>query len=102
MIDRYFQKIDELLNEVYTTQKAAMEEAATMIAQATTSGHSLFAFGCSHSSLLIQDIYYRAGTFMLVNPLFGPGMSLSNDFPPTKTSAMERMPGLGEVILKES
>ncbi len=102
MIERYFKKIAELLEEVYNTQKAAMEEAASMITRATTSGHSLFAFGCSHSGLLVQDIYYRAGTFMLVNPLFGPGMSLSNDFPPTKTSAMERLPGLAPVILNES
>ncbi len=102
MVERYFQKITELLDEIRTSQADQIEEAASMIANATSSGHTFFAFGCSHSGLLVQDIYYRAGTFMLVYPLFGPGMSLSHDFPPTKTSAMEHLSGLAEVILDAS
>ncbi len=102
MIERYFQKITELLEEIRTSQADQIEQAAAMIANATSSGHTFFAFGCSHSGLLVQDIYYRAGTFMLVHPLFGPGMSLSHDFPPTKTSAMERLSGLAKVILDAS
>ncbi len=102
MIDHYFETITALLKDVREREAEAIEAAAEQIANATVAGHSFFAFGCSHSGLLVQDIYYRAGTFMLVNPLFGPGMSLSDDFPPTKTSAMERLPGLAEVILDAS
>lgn len=99
MIDRYFTEIKGRLEAAEANQGGAMESAARAIAGATLDGRSFYAFGCSHSGLLVQDIYYRAGTFMLVNPIFGPGMSLSNDFPPTKTSAMERIPGLARVIL---
>lgn len=102
MIDRYLKKVAELIEAIGVNQRENLEQAAMLIADATSSGHRFFAFGCSHSGLLVQDIYYRAGTFMLVHPLFGPGMSLSNDFPPNKTSAMERLSGLAEVILDAS
>lgn len=102
MVERYLQKVAELIEAVGVNQRENIEQAAALIAQATTSGRRFFAFGCSHSGLLVQDIYYRAGTFMLVHPLFGPGMSLSDDFPPSKTSAMERLSGLAEVILDAS
>ena len=102
MIHQYLTMVTDLIQQIEAEQTQNIEQAAQLIAQATASGHSFFAFGCSHSGLLVQDIYYRAGTFMLVNPLFGPGMSLSNDFPPTKTSAMERLPGLAAIILNSS
>ncbi len=102
MVDRYLKKVAELIEAIGMNQRENIERAAMLIADATAAGHRFFAFGCSHSGLLVQDIYYRAGTFMLVHPLFGPGMSLSNDFPPSKTSAMERLSGFAEIILDAS
>lgn len=102
MIERYLEQVRERLTTIGVAQLDNMERAAELIAEATVSGHRFFAFGCSHSSLLVQDIYYRAGTFMLVHPLFGPGMSLGDDFPPSKTSAMEGISGLAQVILDAS
>jgi uncharacterized phosphosugar-binding protein len=94
----YLEKASAILKKIEESQLGKIEEAAEIISQAIVDGHMLFAFGCSHSSLPVQDIFYRAGGLMLVNPIFGPGLSLE-DFPPTFTSKMERLEGYGRLLL---
>jgi uncharacterized phosphosugar-binding protein len=94
----YLEKASAILKKIEESQLGKIEEAAEIISQAIVDGHMLFAFGCSHSSLPVQEIFYRAGGLMLVNPIFGPGLSLE-DFPPTFTSQMERLEGYGRLLL---
>lgn len=94
----YLEKLFDALQQIEAQQLGKIEEAGEIISQAVIAGHRLFAFGCSHSSLPVQDIFYRAGGLMLVNPIFGPGLSLE-DFPPTFSSKMERLEGYGRLLL---
>ncbi len=70
----YLNTAIQLLSRIRDEETDAIEQAAKLVADAIEQGHSLFAFGCTHSSLPIQDLVYRAGGLMLVNPLFGPGI----------------------------
>jgi uncharacterized phosphosugar-binding protein len=72
----YFEKGFELLQRLQETQSANIEKAAEMIAQAVSEGHTFYAWGGSHSSLPVQDIFWRAGGLAIVNPLFTPGFCL--------------------------
>ncbi|WP_423892200.1 sugar isomerase domain-containing protein [Corynebacterium argentoratense] len=65
-------------------------------------GGRIFAFGASHSSLPVQDIVYRAGGLMLINPLYGPGIEALITRPSTLGSQMEQMPGCGEALFNNS
>lgn len=65
-------------------------------------GGRIFAFGASHSSLPVQDIVYRAGGLMFINPLYGPGIEALTTRPTTLGSQMEQMPGFGEVLFNNS
>lgn len=97
----YHDLLTHLLDDLEDTQGPVIDQAARLLAETVTSGHSIFAFGCNHSSLLVQEIYYRAGGFILVNPLFAPGIHLEVE-PPLMTSDMETLPGLAAVVLKHS
>src|SRR5512139_1353538 len=99
---QYLDKTIELLARIRDEEQGALDEAARIIADAVEGGHCIFAFGCTHSSLPIQDIVYRAGGLMLVNPIFGPGIAALDTQPSTISSAMERLPGLAHVILDNS
>ncbi len=94
----YLKRASALLKKIEESELDKIEEAAEIITQAIIDGHMLFAFGCSHSALPVQDIFYRAGGLMLVNPIFGPGMLLE-DYPTTFTSKMERLEGYGKLLL---
>ena len=98
----YLEKAIELLSRIRDEEQGALDQAAQIVANAVEEGHCIFAFGCTHSSLPIQDLVYRAGGFMLVNPIFGPGITALNIRPTTISSAMEQMPGYAKVILDNS
>ena len=65
-------------------------------------GDRIFAFDASHFSLPVQDIVYRAGGLMLINPLYAPGLEALTTRPTTLGSQMEQMPGYGEVLFNNS
>jgi uncharacterized phosphosugar-binding protein len=99
---KYLDTTIQLLSQIEDEEMEEIEKAAKLIADAIEQGHCLFAFGCTHSSLPIQDLVYRAGGMMLVNPLFGPGITALDIKPTTISSAMEQMEGYAKVILDNS
>lgn len=102
LASNYLDATIQLLHRIQQEEGEALDRAAEAVARAVTNGGSIFAFGCSHSSLAIQDIVYRAGGLMLVNPLYGPGIDALTTRPTTLGSAMEQMPGYAKVILDNS
>ncbi len=99
---RYLTKAIELLTRIRDEEQPGLDAAAKIMADAVEGGHCIFAFGCTHSSLPIQDLVYRAGGFMLINPIFGQGITALDTRPTTISSAMEQMPGYAKVILDSS
>jgi uncharacterized phosphosugar-binding protein len=97
---KYLDKSLELLQRLQDTQLAHIESAAEMIAQAVANGHSLYAWGGPHSSLPVQDIFWRAGGLALVNPIFTPGLSLEAG-PIYLTSFLERVEGAGKEFFSQ-
>ncbi|WP_145941868.1 sugar isomerase domain-containing protein [Corynebacterium glyciniphilum] len=102
LISGYYNKLINLLTEIRDGQMSAVEEAASAIAERVVDGGRIFAFGASHSSLPVQDIVYRAGGLMLINPLFAPGIEALTTRPTTLGSQMEQIPGYAEVLLGNS
>ena len=101
VIDRYFSEISRILDDVRTSQREAMERAAEAIADATMAHRNVFTFGCSHAGLLSLELFYRTGGLATVNPIRAPGM-MREISPITMTSEMERLPGYGEMILRNT
>ena len=58
-------------------------------------------FGASHAGIIAEEMFYRAGGLMVVNPVFSPTLML-NTRPVTITSDMERLEGFGGIILDGS
>jgi uncharacterized phosphosugar-binding protein len=75
---KYFEKGYALLTRLQDSQMKNIERAAEMIAQAISEGHTFYAWGGPHSSLPVQDIFWRAGGLAIVNAVFTPGLSLEN------------------------
>lgn len=91
LISRLQLVIDEEMDSIY--------EAAGLLSDAIANGNSIFAFGCTHSSLPVQDLVYRAGGIMLVNPIFGPGLAAMDTRPATLSSSLERLQGYAKALL---
>ncbi|GGD77237.1 SIS domain-containing protein [Paenibacillus nasutitermitis] len=100
-IDRYFHEIKEMLGKIMKEQKPSMLATSELFTDTVERGNSIYITGCSHSSIIAQETFYRAGGFLLMNPIFLPGMTLET-FPPTRTSKYERISGIAEAVLSET
>lgn len=96
---QYITKIIELLEKIAAEEETPIDDAAKLMADAIENGNRIFAFGCTHSSLPVQDVVYRAGGLMLVNPIYGPGIASLDVHPNTITSAIERLQGYAKILL---
>jgi uncharacterized phosphosugar-binding protein len=96
---RYLEDAAALLKQIADEEVEALQAGAHMLADAIAEGRRIFAFGCTHSSLPVQDLVYRAGGLMLVNPVFGPGIASLDVHPPHLSSAIERLEGYARALL---
>lgn len=97
----YFEQALNIIKEAARTQGTVIRSAAEMMAEGIITGKSMFSFGASHSFIITEELVYRAGGLMLMNPIYPHGMNFSVH-PLTATSRMERVPGLGRELLDAS
>jgi uncharacterized phosphosugar-binding protein len=99
---QYLEEVIRLLQRIADEEGPALSQAADLVAEAIVQGQRIFAFGCTHSSLPIQDLVYRAGGLMLINPLFGPGIASLDLRNSTMSSEIERLSGYARILLDNS
>ena len=97
----YFSHIRDLLDRVEKEEAPSMEKAVRALTEAILSKHSVFIFGASHAGILSQEMYYRAGGLMVVNPIWGREIMLDTA-PVTHTSRMERLVGYGTLLAENA
>jgi uncharacterized phosphosugar-binding protein len=97
--EQYIDGIIASLKRIKEEEDPAIQKAAVLMADAIEGGKKIFAFGCTHSSLPIQDLVYRAGGLMLINPIFGPGIASLDIKPTTMSSEIEKLSGYARILL---
>jgi len=97
IINKYYSRITEILEDVFSKEAENMENAAKAIAEANKTKHSIFAFGCNHAGLITLELFYRTGGMVTINPVRAPGMMLDVS-PITMSSELERIQGFGTAI----
>lgn len=96
---QYIEQVNNLLNQILEEEKDDLERAAAILADAIQGDGRIFAWGSTHSSTTMQDIYVRAGGLMVINAIFIPGLEALQTGPFGVTSKIERLEGYAEVIL---
>lgn len=101
IIEEYLSRARLVLRSVADGESARIGEAAEAIAAAYAGGKTIYVFGCTHSAILAEDVFYRAGAPAFWRPLWGPGLSVVTT-PGYLTTAMEHSVELGEAIVANS
>lgn len=99
LVHDYAAQIVELIERIVAEEQDNIQQAAQILADAIVGEGRIFAFGCTHSSTVLQDILIRAGGLMLINPIFAPGLEALDTHPVTLSSAIERLEGYAKGIL---
>ncbi len=97
----YFDAVRQGLEKLQSTQMGQIEAAAELLTETIVADHTIFTFGATHSFILAAEVVYRTGGLILINPIYPHGMDLSVR-PLTQTSQLERLPGLGQLLLENS
>src|SRR5690554_6535652 len=93
----YFDGVKELLETVEKDEKDNIKAAVKVLTEAIENKQAIFAFGPRHAGILTQELFYRAGGLMTINPIFGESVLLDVE-PVTHTSKMERLVGYGTAL----
>lgn len=96
----YLEEVQRRLCEVVDRNAESIDAAASLIAGAIAEGRVLYVFGASHAGILTQDLFFRAGGLVPIEPIMPAGLML-NERPITRTSRLERLEGFAEVVLRD-
>lgn len=69
MLSDYFKQVQERLELVEKQEERAMLAAAEKVAEAIQEGGIIQLFGCGHSHILTEEVFYRAGGLVPVKPI---------------------------------
>lgn len=94
---RYFEIMQEVVGSVLNTQEDNMAKAAEILANTTKNNGIIHLFGSGHSSLIAEDVFWRAATLANVHAIFESAVAGINEV--TKTSKIEKLEGIGQVIV---
>lgn len=99
MIKTYFEKINELLQAIEKEELSRMNAAAEKVAETLQNNGIIHLFGCGHSHLLTEEVYYRAGGLVPVHPIFHEPLMLHEGA--VRSSDLERKTGYAEAFMRE-
>jgi len=96
--DSYSDTVRKQLEAVCSTQRGAIEQAATWLADALANDRGLYAFGTGHSHMMAEEIFYRAGGLAHAVPILDPKLMLHESA--SKSTDFERLEGYAERLLQ--
>lgn len=95
---KYWESVTNVLGIVMESQKEKMEQAAQMIAQSMAQDGMLYVFGCGHSHIIGEDLFYRAGGAANICAMLDSDLMLHGGA--AKSSHYEKMTGLAAPIFE--
>lgn len=99
MIDTYFHRIESMLQQVLAAEAGRMKQAASKVADCIAGGGIVHLFGCGHSHILTEEVFYRAGGLVPIRPIFYEPLMLHEGA--VRSSDLERQNGLAGVFMND-
>lgn len=98
MYHDYYKNIQQILQNIYIGQSDKIEQAAQFVSESVLNSGIIHVFGCGHSHMLAEEVFYRAGGLVPVNAILEPALMLHTGA--AKSSILERMEGYASLIFE--
>lgn len=96
--ETYYQTAVRLLADIFEHESEAIRTAGGYVADALERDGLLYVFGCGHSHMVGEELFYRAGGLLAVAPIFETSAMLHEGA--VKSSQIERMSGYAPHVLQ--
>ena len=93
----YFEIMKSVVDKAYATQGDNLSLAADVLTKCTKENGIIHLFGTGHSSLITEDVFWRAATLANVHAIFESSVAGINEI--TKTSKIEKIEGIGQILV---
>ncbi len=99
IIDKFYSEISRLLKEFKDKEKNNIKKAAELIAESIKNDELIHIFGTGgHSYMAAEEMFYRAGGLVPINPIFDGGVSVTKGA--FRSTNIERTSGYAKAILE--
>ena len=88
----------QTLDAVFTSEEPNLDKTAALITNCISDGGVLHIFGAGHSHLFCEEVCYRAGGLVPVNPILDIGYTLMGNTP-SQSTRLERLDGFIETVM---
>lgn len=95
---QYQKAVFDVLSSVFTTEAEKIDRAGAALCSSFQKGGLLYVFGCGHSHMISEELFYRAGGLAAVYPIFETSTMLHEGA--AKSSRIERMSGYAELVME--
>lgn len=99
MLTAYFNKINELLTLIEKEEGDRLRQAARKVTEGLQKGGIVQLFGCGHSHILTEEVFYRAGGLVPVKPILIEPLMLHEGA--VRSSELERENGYASTFLQD-
>lgn len=99
MLTQYFEQIKEKLRLVEEEEKGRLRNAAEKVAEAIQNDGIIQLFGCGHSHVLTEEVFYRAGGLAPIKPILIEPLMLHQGA--IRSSQLERQNGYALEFMKD-
>jgi uncharacterized phosphosugar-binding protein len=94
----YFDLAVDLIRRVQQEESENIRKAARLITDSIRAGGMVHVFGAGHSHLLSEEMYFRAGGLVPLNPILD--LNFMMNVPASKGSQLERLPNYGKIVFE--
>ncbi len=94
----YIVNIQKIIEQVNISQLGKISESAELLADTLKNSRSIFIFGTGHSSLLAQEVFYRAGGLVNIRPILETSMLLNESA--HKSTEVERLGEYARILFE--
>lgn len=97
IVGRYHREIKAILARVYT-ERPAIDAAAELMTEAILENRLIYVgHGGAHSTMGLEELFYRAGGLACMSPMFDEAVCLLNGA--IRATKIERAPGYGRTVV---
>lgn len=97
----FYDYVSAILKEAFESQQEVLEAVAQEMTDVIATGHLIYVFGAGHAGILAEELFYRAGGLVPINPIFAPGLTTTTR-PATLETELERLSGYAQLLLDAS
>ena len=94
-----FSIVIDTLNLILKDEAENIKSVVQMVTNSITADGIVHIFGSGHSHLFAEDLSYRAGGLVPINPILDIGYTLMGG-PPSRSSRLERLDGFANALLE--